>query len=1155
MYLLYQNVEPVREAFNKAWKVISSGATAVYESIKTFIVPAIEGIGKLLTLDFSGAMESFGNVGEGAADAFNDKFASEIAAANFEDEGKKLTESLEKGMEVKVRIDKEESFKEYLSSYEDLQTKISVLQSKNTKEGLTSDEQKELKQLETQAQQTAASIGNIAPETRQNFKTVVDSMGNLKQVYDININKAKEFANANKSGSELAEQAKIYSKSLEEQVRIIDKQKDHLDDLKTRINKANDPEIKQKLIDKYQEEISAVNANKQALVDSFEKGGKAGLLTEKAISKIAKQLNITSDEAKKMLLAKELEEISKKGEISQETLDKLADKYGVARTKATEIKNEQQKITEETKKTDAAAKNWGDTLSSIGSLQKEAKEKALKAQLDYNKGIIDEAEYTKQVNEAQKQLKVANDEAKIVNQSIHDLKKSGIDLTAVEIKQEEKKAKVKKESKESEYAIAKKRFELNNQIAEEANKEAKLDEELAILKLGRLKTEIEVQEDKVEEVTKASVEAERQLKAYQELYSIAKKQYDIESRKGKVSANTKKDYEEAQKVVAEYSNKLKEAQLVELKTKVQLKLDEDQARKEAEKIYQQMEKTELEYKISIGLKAESDKLKYDLNTVESQITTLTEELNTEIALGAKSDPKRIAELKIELQNLELELVQISSDLKKKLREEDIKSINDFAERERQLALFNAEKIFEDRLNQARGNYALEFQAFEELQLAKEEADKKYLLNTSRLYRNTSIFTSALQFDFSQSNSETEAIQEKDDQLKASLSNFEKERDALRDQLKSKEISVKDYYKNLEKLQAEHNKESEKLAKEKADLEAKSSNNVGKAIAKALEESSKQSLAAAKASSKKLIALTSRQSKTDQRLKSKQSQIESAIAKKDFKLKSTLEEDLAKLKQEEHDLEIARVEEKSEMYADFGVTTGTMFASMIANGESFQKAFAKTAISALKSLVPVYIAEITAKAFAQNPILGAVIAAGATATVLGLVSVAESSLGFRKGGKVPGGQKRITINEEGEEFVMNDKSTSTNEADYEVLNRTNLPLKDYIFKYRTDITKEISHQAVFESDELVQLQKNVIVQSLVNDRDKEVISELREQNRILKEENAKTRDLLKENIKETKRLKGYIKTRINVQVSGTMTADNRSVTGTIDKSKQAALRRM
>ena len=76
---------------------------------------------------------------------------------------------------------------------------------------------------------------------------------------------------------------------------------------------------------------------KKTLVDNFVKAGEAGMLTENAISGVAKGLGVSNEAAKDMLIAKELEKSASAGILTEKQISKLTEKYGIPKDKVQEI--------------------------------------------------------------------------------------------------------------------------------------------------------------------------------------------------------------------------------------------------------------------------------------------------------------------------------------------------------------------------------------------------------------------------------------------------------------------------------------------------------------------------------------------------------------------------------------------------------------------------------------------------------------------------------------------------------------------------------------------------------------------------------------------------------------------------------------------------
>ena len=136
---------------------------------------------------------------------------------------------------------------------------------------------------------------------------------------------------------------------------------------------------------------------KTQLVDNFTKAGAAGMLTETAISKVAKGLGVTNSMAKDMLIAKELEKSASAGILTEKQISKLTEKYGISKDKVQEIYDKQKKVTDETKATQQAAENWGGALDRVKKAQAKASEDALTAQMKYKKGLITKDELDEQI--------------------------------------------------------------------------------------------------------------------------------------------------------------------------------------------------------------------------------------------------------------------------------------------------------------------------------------------------------------------------------------------------------------------------------------------------------------------------------------------------------------------------------------------------------------------------------------------------------------------------------------------------------------------------------------------------------------------------------------------------------------------------------------
>lgn len=153
-------------------------------------------------------------------------------------------------------------------------------------------------------------------------------------------------------------------------------------------------------------------------------------------------------------------------------------------------------------------------------------------------------------------------------------------------------------------------------------------------------------------------------------------------------------------------------------------------------------------------------------------------------------------------------------------------------------------------------------------------------------------------------------------------------------------------------------------------------------------------------------------------------------------------------QEKQLLSLSSTSEK--IVASLGTSLVSTMVGVLAEGKSFVESTSKllvgTALQALDALVPVIVAQITGVQLASpNPAnalsfgsAGLASAIALTATFKGLVALAKSAAGFKEGGLVRGGEQFIRINELGQEFVMNARSTKAFLPELQQLNAGTIP---------------------------------------------------------------------------------------------------------------------
>ena len=134
---------------------------------------------------------------------------------------------------------------------------------------------------------------------------------------------------------------------------------------------------------------------------------------------------------------------------------------------------------------------------------------------------------------------------------------------------------------------------------------------------------------------------------------------------------------------------------------------------------------------------------------------------------------------------------------------------------------------------------------------------------------------------------------------------------------------------------------------------------------------------------------------------------------------------------------------------FSLAFGNSFAGAMLQGANAMDAFILALLDTLDAAIPALTAMITGVNLANiqnltNPSWGLVASIAAVATLKGLVATAKAAYkgnrGFATGGYVDGGRQEITINEKGQEFVINANATKKYRPVLEYINKNNsLPM--------------------------------------------------------------------------------------------------------------------
>ena len=981
--LLYNKVDWFRNMVNGVGSAIGS----VFTFIGGVVGKVIDSIGSAISVvsNVLGAVGSaigaiFGSTGKSAGETFANEFASSEAKDKIKASSASMAEIMQKNASIKVRFDQESSLPSIISEYEKAQSKINELRNKQKSGGLTDSEQAEFKQLEEKAATAAAKIQEIAPASKGTARTVVDSMGNLKQVYDLNIEKAKEFAKSGGSSAEMANNAKQYSGELVNQANnigvLVAKNKEN----KAAIDQANDPATKQKLIDKYNEEKAVIDANKKALINSFMKGGEAGLVTEEAINKIAKTIGVSNEEAKKMLVAKALEDAAKSGKVTEEAINKIAGKFGYSKEKAIELYNEQKKQTAEAEKT-------ANAVQDIGKAYDENKKKlqdqhnaniseynALKDKLQTN-GQLSEAE-KKRYSELKNYLEYSASQLRRMNKNESDSNKE-FDTNFQE------KTKKEKAAADSAYEAAKKKYENNKKDAENSRKDAENTYKSNLLNSGQLETQAQAKAREYQAMKSANVELQRQLAGTKALADEANKIKDTKTKESKIA--------EVQQLVADLNLQIDSNLIQQKEFVIKMKLDDQKVADEIKRINAEKDKRQIEYEVKLGIRAESELDSFDLNSMESELTKLKKQLNDQLALrltpGYEADEKSIAELQSKIQDMNIKISDKSKEYSNKLELERIAMISDSEERAKELRINTARKTYSDELQQARGNEKAKLDAMLKFQTEKLNAEQEYLNKKSGLYSTLSDLAS----EFKSIGFLKEASNEDLKQQKADL---QKSREELKKDYQSRTLSTEEYLSRDREL----TEKNEAIKREEHNRTGLNWSAVSQAMGKAFEKAVEKQRTKLEASVSNQQALEMRGLEITREIEQLKTEYAIASLQKRYAAMAKIAKKMQNLETEKSDNEKQAATATGEVWTQATNLVVNQFGAMVASGDNAWKAMAKSMFAAAKAMVPTFVTMIFGSAIAElGPIAGPIASGILSITLYGLLAAAEGAIGYYNGG--------------------------------------------------------------------------------------------------------------------------------------------------------------
>lgn len=527
---------------------------------------------------------------------------------------------------------------------------------------------------------------------------------------------------------------------------------------------------------------------------------------------------------------------------------------------------------------------------------------------------------------------------------------------------------------------------------------------------------------------------------------------------------------------------------------LEIKLARDEAQQtktvedSLESAQDKLDKSALEYKVKIGIEPQIKLTEFELNLLKKQYQTVQDEIKkledkaTKDATELEKD-KTQKEL-ADKQALAIDVQNKIDDQQKKLDadtfKEKMKGVTSYAEQEKLTQIHELELTYAERLKTVRGNVAAEIAVNEELAAKRAEIEDKYRLESQSGWEvvkgniNNALMSAMTTIEFADTSEARKAAKTEIDRIKT-------EQNDLKKAYRNGEIAYADYVDKMNNLDKER-KEQSKIANQSQIDWLKS---VSVALTKTFKTMSDD---AVKANAKLADGMTASYKRIGIITK-----MQSDLQDKDSAKYKALEAEKTKAADSATDAITAA-------YIQMGAAIGGTFISMLADHKSFMKALAMSALAGLKAIVPVYIAKIYSEQISELQFLGIATAAGLTAIITGLLTVAESAvnkLAFAKGGLVPGGEKMIKINELGQEFVLNHISTKKSLTALNEINTRKISIDQYAaekyknvntgtsydfsrFEHKLDIINDTIQGTARRSSQSVNVKQEVII------RDKELI---------------------------------------------------------------------
>ncbi|MBK8912956.1 MAG: phage tail tape measure protein [Chlorobi bacterium] len=875
---------------------------------------------------------------------------------------KKLGEALAQATTINQKIDAQDQIGKFVADYKAAKTDV-------------------------ERANLAKAIGEQVPQA----VTAYDELGNATE---INVEKAQELANANKKtfGADLLKQQQGFTDGLKGQADELTKNRAKMEELQQQISKANDPKEIQRLQAEYAALKGKVGENVEKLQETVQEGKKVGLI-KGDVKELGTEFKLSGEQAKSVGIA--VEGIKDETKKAREEAKGLAEDYKKARAEmqgniSTGTGAALNKIEENIK--------LEKELSSIQ--KKNAAERTVAEQqrlqeiprlIAANKRIIEEetkntiaavkANNAAEERERKFKIRTGQEQAKTEEKTATDITKFSTKLaeeaakTRAGIASDAIADEVEREKQKKLDAANEAKAKLDADLKEQV---AKINDAVKEGKPLEFEGKVVTKSEAIELANKAVAEAQ---KAVDERLQVDLAQIDKEGREKRLE-QFKKDLAETAKIQAENSK------IIGANLKAELEaIKGETATAATDRLAKRLEILQVERAAAVAAAiSESDAYKNAFATLQlaqADLAAATTETEKEEA------QKRVAASQAALDQTRKDLVanspaivriieQSSTEQARAVaeaereiedaRERDrIAAIEDLAEQERELRLLELRKKEQEEIAAAEGNEAKIREVLRKSAKERQKIQQDYLVKSSILWKAYYTLLEVLQEQFGQ-----KVDKERQRQLDEEKKKLGEEVQALKEQLKRKEITLEQFNQKFGDLA----KERQKIAEE----EAQATFDIGKAFQEAG------------------IEVTSSIAETANAIASKSA--EDYTASIDAK-------EAAVTKYGEASAEATKAEEDrskalGKVYAASANVAIATFSKIVAAGgsasDAMYAALIDGALAFITAMLPAWVAAAYGVSVAQLGPFGLAVAAGLAAVLTGLAGIAKASLTSAKKAK-------------------------------------------------------------------------------------------------------------------------------------------------------------